>query len=92
MDDNVKDDFENIPTTVKEKNPGRVEAGKRLAERNKENKLSNNNNYLYIGIGVGFALLVLLKSSTSPPPPPPVSGKIQPSEIKEVFDEDMFNL
>ena len=73
MDDNIKDDFENITSTpkpsvesvTKEKNPGRVEAGKRLAERNKENKPSDN--YIYIGIGVGLLLLFLLKQKSSRP-------------------------
>ena len=112
MDDNVKDDFENITSSpkpdqvpsqvpVKKKNPGRVEAGKRLAERNKENKLSNNN-YLYIGIGVATVILILLKKTSSTPtitPPTPCKEPppfIQPSESQVVaserFDDDMFNL
>ena len=110
MDDNVKDDFENITsstkpsvqeTPIKEKNPGRVAAGKRLAERNKENKLSNNN-YLYIGIGVATVILILLKKTSSTPTitsstpckePPPVTPSSESQVVaSEKFDDDMFNL
>ena len=105
MDDNVKDDFENITSSpkvylfkrpIKEKNPGRVEAGKRLAERNKENKLSNNN-YLYIGIGVATLILILLKKTSSTPvitsSPPPVTPSSESQVVaSEKFDDDMFNL
>ena len=106
MDDNVKDDFENITsspkppvqeTPIKEKNPGRVEAGKRLAERNKENKLSNNN-YLYIGIGVATVILILLKKTSSTPtitsstPCKGTSSSESQVVANEKFDDDMFNL
>ena len=51
-------------TTQKEKNPGRVEAGKKLAQRNKEqkekllenSKVKNNPDYINWGLGIAKGL------------------------------------
>ena len=102
MDDNMKDDFENIttkPKLTKEKekikNPNRVKGGlatqakRRAALFKDQAELAETNNYLYIGIAVALVILILLKKTSSTPPviTPSTPLVTQPSEFTTLASE-----
>ena len=97
MDDNVKDDFENITSSPKpsvqekEKNPARVKGGL-AAQASKRAKTESNKTNLYIGIGIGLVILILLKKTSSTSPPSVTPSSESQVVASEKFDDDMFNL